>query len=111
MSEALCMEIMARQLEAPGAPQAHRQALACLAPWMHNLSFAARWEGAACSHQSLFHPAICIGRSHFSNQRRFCVARMCSDDDHHSPTILAGAGTKAVNTGFKRCRGHLAWLP
>ena len=45
MSEALCMEIMARQLEAPGAPQAHRQALACLAPWMQNLSFAARWEG------------------------------------------------------------------
>ena len=26
-------------------PQAHRQALACLAPWMDNLSFAARWEG------------------------------------------------------------------
>ena len=45
MSEALCMEIMARQLEAPGAPQAHRQALACIAPWMQNLSFAARWEG------------------------------------------------------------------
>lgn len=35
-----------RQLEASGAPQTHRQVLACLAPWMHNLSFAARWEGA-----------------------------------------------------------------
>lgn len=39
------MEMMVRQLEAAGAPQTHRQVLACLAPWMHNLSFAARWEG------------------------------------------------------------------
>ena len=106
MSEALCMEIMARQLEAPGAPQAHRQALACLAPWMHNLSFAARWEGAACSHRSLYHDAICFGHSHsrFSNQHGFCVVRMCSHDEHHSLNTLAGAGTEAVNTRFKRCR-------
>ncbi len=46
LSESLCMEMMMRQLEASGAPQTHRQVLACLAPWMHNLSFAARWEGA-----------------------------------------------------------------
>lgn len=56
------MEMMMRQLEAPGAPQAHRQVLACLAPWMHNLSFAARWEGDAplqCSF-SLRHHNIAI---------------------------------------------------
>ena len=49
LSEALCMEMMLRQLEAAGAPQTHRQVLACLAPWMHNLSFAARWEGGILS--------------------------------------------------------------
>ena len=42
-----------RQLETIGSPQTHRQVLACLAPWMDNLSFAARWEGnfqASCSY-------------------------------------------------------------
>ena len=47
-----------RQLEAPGSPQAHRQALACLAPWMDNLSFAARWEGENCTSPNATWPGI-----------------------------------------------------
>ncbi|CAL8468215.1 g7754 [Coccomyxa elongata] len=48
LSEPLCVELMTRQLEgagSPGSPQAQHQVLSCLAPWMQNLSFAARWEG------------------------------------------------------------------
>ena len=60
LSESLCMEMMMRQLETSGTPQTHRQVLACLAPWMHNLSFAARWEGgrqntAACHMHQVAH--------------------------------------------------------
>ncbi|EIE19264.1 hypothetical protein COCSUDRAFT_48883 [Coccomyxa subellipsoidea C-169] len=48
LSEPLCVELMNRQLEvggSPGSPQLQHQVLSCLAPWMQNLSFAARWEG------------------------------------------------------------------
>lgn len=48
LSEALCVELMTRQLEgsgSPGSPQLQHQVLSVLAPWMQNLSFAARWEG------------------------------------------------------------------
>lgn len=41
------MELMTRQLDGSGSPQLQHQVLTCLAPWMQNLSFAARWEGAA----------------------------------------------------------------
>ena len=36
---------MTRQLDGVGEA-AHHQVLTCLPPWMENLSFAARWEGA-----------------------------------------------------------------
>ena len=45
MTELLCVEMMTRQLQA-GAGVQHLAVLAALAPWMENLSFAARWEGA-----------------------------------------------------------------
>ena len=48
MTELLCVEVMTRQLQASAAVQQHA-VLAALAPWMDNLSFAARWEGAALS--------------------------------------------------------------
>lgn len=40
------MELMTRQLESGGSTELQHQVLSCLAPWMQNLSFAARWEGA-----------------------------------------------------------------
>ena len=50
LSEHLCVEVMRRQLDARGAEAgaglSQQQVLTCLAPWMQNLSFAARWEGA-----------------------------------------------------------------
>lgn len=46
MTELLCVEVMTRQLQASAAVHQHA-VLAALAPWMDNLSFAARWEGAA----------------------------------------------------------------
>lgn len=48
MTELLCVEVMTRQLHASAAVHQHAvlAALAALAPWMDNLSFAARWEGA-----------------------------------------------------------------
>jgi Cell morphogenesis central region len=48
MTELLCVEVMTRQLQASAAVHQHA-VLAALAPWMDNLSFAARWEGAALS--------------------------------------------------------------
>ena len=42
----LCVELMTRQLDAQSTTAIQQHAmLACLAPWMENLSFAARWEG------------------------------------------------------------------
>lgn len=46
LTELLCVEVMARQLQPYAAVHQHA-VLAALAPWMKNLSFAARWEGAA----------------------------------------------------------------
>jgi len=47
LTEVLCVELMTRQLDAQGTTAIQQHAmLACLAPWMENLSFAARWEGA-----------------------------------------------------------------
>ncbi len=52
LTELLCVEVMARQLQA--CPAVHQHAvLAALAPWMKNLSFAARWEGALVAHPCL----------------------------------------------------------
>ena len=45
LSEVLCVELMTRQLEPGGSTELQHQVLSCLAPWMQNLSFAARWEG------------------------------------------------------------------
>ena len=46
LTEVLCVELMTRQLDAQSATAIQQHAmLACLAPWMENLSFAARWEG------------------------------------------------------------------
>lgn len=44
MTELLCVEVMTRQLHASAVVHQHA-VLAALAPWMDNLSFAARWEG------------------------------------------------------------------
>lgn len=38
--------MMRRQQDGVGKA-AHHQVLTCLPPWMDNLSFAARWEGAS----------------------------------------------------------------
>jgi hypothetical protein len=47
LTEVLCVELMTRQLDAQSTTAIQQHAmLACLAPWMENLSFAARWEGA-----------------------------------------------------------------
>lgn len=48
MTELLCVEVMTRQLHASAVVHQHA-VLAALAPWMDNLSFAARWEGAPLS--------------------------------------------------------------
>lgn len=47
LTELLCVELMTRQLDAQSAAALHQQhaMLACLVPWMENISFAARWEG------------------------------------------------------------------
>lgn len=45
LSELLCVEMMRRQQDG-GGKAAHHHVLTCLPPWMDNLSFAARWEGA-----------------------------------------------------------------
>ena len=49
LTELLCVELMTRQLDTQGAAAALQQhaMLACLVPWMENVSFAARWEGAS----------------------------------------------------------------
>lgn len=44
MTELLCVEMMTRQLVTASAVHQHA-VLTALAPWMENLSFAARWEG------------------------------------------------------------------
>lgn len=44
MTEVVVVEVMTRQLNACAAVHQHAM-LSALAPWMENLSFAARWEG------------------------------------------------------------------
>ena len=46
LSETLCVEVMLRQLDSASAQALRHQVLTCLAPWMRNLTFAPRWEGA-----------------------------------------------------------------
>ncbi|KAK9839278.1 hypothetical protein WJX81_005497 [Elliptochloris bilobata] len=46
LSEALCVEVMLRQLDSASAQALRHQVLTCLAPWMRNLTFAPRWEGS-----------------------------------------------------------------
>ncbi len=40
------MEVMLRQLDSASGQALRHQVLTCLAPWMRNLTFAPRWEGA-----------------------------------------------------------------
>lgn len=47
MTEVVVVEVMTRQLNACATVHQHAM-LSALAPWMENLSFAARWEGV-CS--------------------------------------------------------------
>eukprot|EP00775_Hariotina_reticulata_P013221 gene13221-13351_t len=47
LSEALCEEMMTRQLELADKVSQH-PVLTCLGPWMENLSIAAHWKGTWC---------------------------------------------------------------
>ena len=46
VSEALCVEMMTRQLASAGTSGLKHQVLSCLVPWMQNLSLTPRWKGA-----------------------------------------------------------------
>ena len=50
LSEGLCVEMMTRQLADSGGHTLQHQVLTALAPWMENLSFRPRWEGAPLCH-------------------------------------------------------------
>jgi hypothetical protein len=47
LSEALCEEMMTRQLELADKVSQH-PVLTCLSPWMENLNIAAHWKGTWC---------------------------------------------------------------
>lgn len=47
LSEALCEEMMTRQLELADKVSQH-PVLTCLSPWMENLTIAAHWKGTWC---------------------------------------------------------------
>lgn len=74
LSEALCEEMMTRQLELADKVSQH-PVLACLGPWMENLTISPHWRGTWCERllKSMYYVTLRCAISHLMIAHRLRI--------------------------------------